>query len=61
MFEFHTRRGVALIVPDRNPAPGQTYENLRSDTVDEDGTPAAPPTAARPPGAARASASPSAA
>ncbi|MEA2321495.1 MAG: hypothetical protein QOD81_1345, partial [Solirubrobacteraceae bacterium] len=42
MFEFHTRRGVALIVPDRNPAPGQTYENLRSDTVDEDGTPRCP-------------------
>lgn len=42
MFEFHTRKGVGLIVPDRNPAPGQTYENLRSDTVDEDGMPRCP-------------------
>ena len=64
MFEFHARRGVGLIVPDRNPYPGQTYENLRTEKVDEDGMPrcpAAPPAAARRPGAAPAWASRSAA
>jgi hypothetical protein len=39
MFEFHTRRGVGLIVPDRNPLPGKTYADLRTDKVDEHGMP----------------------
>jgi hypothetical protein len=42
MFEFHTRKGVGLIVPDRAPYAGQTYENLRTEKVDEDGMPRCP-------------------
>jgi hypothetical protein len=33
---------VGLIVPNRDPAAGQTYENLRSEKVDENGMPRCP-------------------
>src|SRR4051812_48575805 len=41
MFEFHTHRGVGLIAPDREPYPGKTYNDLRTDK-DEDGMPRCP-------------------